>query len=165
MIGGGQIPLFRILEGKPSRGNTVDTEIVLDLLIPFSYPLNKVSKVQKFISQKILSFIRPEIAPDRFPYLTILSNVFLGFAFGRIVVMPAEELIESVSIKVLLIIGTCLFFNYVLCVRKAAKGITCSPSGKIRPFLREVLLCAATNAFIFLLSLSLFFFKSRYLLG
>ena len=127
--------------------------------------MNKVFKVQKFISQKILSFIRPEITPDRFPYLTILSNVFLGFAFGRIVMMSAEELIESVSIRVFLIIGTCLFFNYLLCARKAAKGVTCSPSGKIRPFLREVLLCAAMNAFILLLSLSLFFFKSRYLLG
>ena len=121
--------------------------------------------MQKFISQKILSFIRPEVTPDRFPYLTILSNVFLGFAFGRIVTMPAGELIESVSVKVFLIIGTCLFFNYLLCARKAVKGITRSPGGKIRPFLREVLLCAAVNAFIFLLSLSLFFFKSHSLLG
>ncbi len=119
--------------------------------------------MQEFISRKILSFIRPEIAPGRFPYLTILSNVFLGFAFGRIVIMPAEELIESISIKALLIIGTCLFFNYLLCVRKTAKDVTCSPSGKIRPFLREVLLCAAINAIIFLLSLSLFFFKCYYL--
>jgi hypothetical protein len=132
---------------------------ILDLLILFFYPL----KVQKFIFQKIISLIRAKITPDRLPYLTFLSNVFLGFAFGRIVVMPAEELIDSISIKVFLIIGTCLFFNYLLCTRKAAKGVSCSPSGKIRPFLRELRLCAAVNAFIFLLSLSLFFFKSQYL--
>ncbi len=121
--------------------------------------------MQKLVSQKILSFIRPEIAPGRFPYLTILSNVFLGFAFGRIIIMPAEELTESVSIRALLIIGTCLFCNYLLCVRKTAKGVTCSPSGKIRPFLREVLLCTAINALIFLLSVSLFLLKSHFLLG
>ena len=107
--------------------------------------------------------MRAEIPPDRVPYLTILSNVFLGFAFGRIVVMPAEELIGSVFIKMFLIIGTCLFFSYLLFTRKAARGITCCPSGKIRPFLRESLLCAAVNGLIFLLSLSLFFFKSYYL--
>ncbi len=121
--------------------------------------------MQKFIAQKILPFIRPEITPDRFPYLTILSNVFLGFAFGRIVMMPAADLIESVSVKIFLIVGTCLFFNYLLCARKAAKGINRTPGGKIRPFLREVLLCAAVNAFIFVLATSLFFFKSLYLLG
>ncbi len=155
----------RLFDFQKSRENPVDIEILLDLLIPFSYPLNKVSKVQKFISQKILSFIRPEIAPGRFPYLTILSNIFLGFAFGRIIIMPAEELTEDVFIKVLLIIGTCLFFNYLLCVRQTAKGVACGLNGKIRPFLKEVLLCAAMNAFIFLLSLSFFFFKSQYLLG
>jgi len=104
--------------------------------------------------------MRAEIRLDRVPYLTILSNVFLGFALGRIVMMPGEELIESVSIKIFLIIGTCLFFSYLLSTRKASKGITCSPSGKIRPFLRELFLCAAVNAFILLLSLGLFFFKS-----
>ncbi len=119
--------------------------------------------MQNFISQKIISLIKVKLTPDRFPYLTILSNVFLGFAFGRIVVMPAEDLTESVSTRVFLIIGTCLLFNYLLCTRKAAKGITCSPNGKIRPFLKELLLCAAINAFIFILSLSLFFFKSQYL--
>ncbi len=109
--------------------------------------------------------MRAEIKPDRVPYLTILSNIFLGFAFGRIIMTPAEELIESIPIKVFLIIGTCLLFNYLLCVRKAAKGITCCASGKIRPLLRELFICAAVNGFIFLLSLSVFFFKSRYLLG
>ena len=74
--------------------------------------------------------------------------------------MQAEELIESVSIKVFLIVGACFFFSYLLSIRKAAKGITCCPNGKIRPFLRELLLCAAVNASIFLLSLGLFFFKS-----
>ena len=104
--------------------------------------------------------MRAEIRLDRVPYLTILSNVFLGFALGRIVMTPAEELIESVPIKVLLIVGTCLLFNYLLCVRKATKGITCCASGKIRPFLKELFICAAVNAFILFLSLGLFFFKS-----
>ena len=109
--------------------------------------------------------MRAKIPPDRVPYLTILSNVFLGFAFGRMVVTPAEELVGSLPIKVFLIVGTCLFFSYLLSTRKAARGITCCPSGKLRPVLRELRLCAATNAFIFLLSMSLFFFKSQYVLG
>ena len=116
--------------------------------------------MEKFISRKIISLTKPKITPDRFPYLTIASNVFLGFAFGRIMVMPAEELAESISIKVFLIIGTCLFFNYLLCTRKAAKGVTCTCSGKIRPFLGQLLLFAAINAFMLLLSLGLFFLKS-----
>ncbi len=109
--------------------------------------------------------MRAEITPHKVSYLTILSNFFLGFAFGRTVVMPVEELIESVSIKFFLIIETCLFSSYLLSARKAAKGSICCPSGKIRPVLRELLLCTATNAFILLLSLSLFFFKSYYLFG
>jgi hypothetical protein len=113
--------------------------------------------------QKILSVIRANITPDRFPYLTVFSNIFLGFAFGRILVMSADKLAESISIKVFLIIGTCLFFNYLLCTRKAAKGIICNPCGKIRPLLKELCLCAALNGFMLLLSLSLFFFKSLYL--
>ncbi len=131
----------------------------VDLKPLFSY----LFKVQKFSPQRILSLIRAGVSPNRLLYLTVLSNVFLGFAFGRIIVMPPEELMESISIKVLLIIGTCLFFSYLLSTRNAAKGITCCPSGKIRPFLRELFLCAAMNAFIFLLSLSLFFFKAYFL--
>jgi hypothetical protein len=113
--------------------------------------------------QKIISLIRSHITSDRFPYLTMFSNIFLGFAFGRILVLSADKLAESILIKVFLIIGTCLFFNYLLCTRKAAKGITCTPCGKIRPLLKELRLCAALNGFMLLLSLSFFFFKSLYL--
>ncbi len=116
-----------------------------------------------FISQKVISLIRAKITPERFPYLTILSHIFLGLSLGRILVVPAEELAESISIKFFLIIGACLFFDYLLCVRKAAKGIICCPGGKIRPSLKELLLCAAVNAIILLLSMGLFFFKSRYI--
>ncbi len=121
--------------------------------------------MQKLIAQNFVSLIRAKLTPDKLPYLTILSNVFLGFALGRIIVMPGEELLESVSVRVFLIIGTCLFFDYLLCARKAAKGTTCTPSGKMRPLLRELLLCAAVNASVCLLSLSLFFFKSHHLLS
>lgn len=113
--------------------------------------------------QKVILLIRANITPDRFPYLTLISDIFLGFAFGRIIVTPADELTENIPIKVFLIIGTCLFFNYLLCTRKAGKGITHSPGGKIRPLLRELYLCATINGFMILFSLSFFFFKSLYL--
>ena len=116
--------------------------------------------MEKFISRRIILPLRARITPDRFPYLTIVSNVFLGYAFGRIIVMPAEELRESTYVKVFLIVGTCLFFNYLLYARKAARGVTRSCSGKMRPFLGQLLLFAAINALMFILSLGLFFFKS-----
>ena len=113
--------------------------------------------------QKVILLIKANITPDRFPYLTLFSNIFLGFAFGRIIVTPAEELTESILIKGFLIIGTCLFFNYLLYTWRTAKGITRSPGGKIRPLLRELCLCAAINGFMLFFSLGLFFFKSLYL--
>jgi hypothetical protein len=74
-------------------------------------------------------------------------------------------LVASIPIKAFLIVGTCFFSSYVLSTRKAAKGINSFNGGKIRPALRESLLCVATNGFIFLLSMSLFFLKSQSILG
>ena len=113
--------------------------------------------------QKIIALIRANITFNKFPYLTMASNVFFGLAFGKIIVSPAEDLAESTLIKVFLIIGTCLFFHYLVCVRKVAKGITRNTDRKIRPFLREVFLCSALNALIFVFALCLFFYKSLYL--
>ncbi len=157
-----QLFSFEPQQGAPKlksvKNEKGEKERGLDLLVLFSYPRKKGLNVQK-----VISLIRATITPDRFPYLTLFSNIFLGFAFGRIIVTPAGELTESILIKVFLIIGTCLFFNYLLCIRKATKGITRSPAGKVRPLLRELCLCAALNGFMFLSSLSFFFFKSLYL--
>ncbi len=67
-------------------------------------------------------------------------------------------------VKTLLIIGTCLFANYLMCLRKAFKGINRNPNnGKLRPFLREAALCAILNACIFIFSTMLFFIKPYFL--
>jgi hypothetical protein len=100
---------------------------------------------------------------EKFPYLTFLSNIFLGFALGKIIISPGDELPKNILIKVLLIIGACLFWNYLLCVRKAGRGITRNIHGRMRPLFREALLCAYLNASIFIISMSLFFFKLLYL--
>lgn len=110
--------------------------------------------------QKILFALRTNLTFEKFPYLTILSNVFLGFALGRILILSGDEMAGNVWIKIFLIIGTCLFSNYLLCVRKAASGITRTISGKLRPFLKEAVLCAVLNGCILFLSISLFFFKT-----
>ncbi len=112
--------------------------------------------------ENMVSWIRGNLTFNNFPYLTMASNVFLGFGFGKIIATPAEDLTQSLLIKVLLIIGTCLFFHYLLCVRKVAKGISRNTQRKLRPFLKEVFLCGALNGLIFLLALSLFFYKSLY---
>jgi hypothetical protein len=109
----------------------------------------------------IISFLRMPFSFEKFPYLTILSNSFLGYALGSILITPGEEVTQSVVIKVLLIVGTCFFANYLVCLRKAASGITRSIKGKLRPFLKEAFLCAALNAAVLLISLSLFFLKSH----
>ncbi len=111
--------------------------------------------------QTILYSLKKTLTFNNFPYLTILANVFLGYALGRIFMTPAEELGASLMTKVSLIIGTCLFANYLYCLRQASAGIIRNTRGKLRPFLREGLLCAALNAFIFVLSLTLFFVKSQ----
>ena len=111
----------------------------------------------------IIYSLKATLSFNNFPVLTIMANVFWGYALGKILVTPGNELGGSILIKVFLIIGTCLFFNYLLYTRKAAKGITCNPCGKIRPLLKELCLCAALNGFMLLLSLSFFFFKSLYL--
>jgi hypothetical protein len=109
--------------------------------------------------QTTISFLRINFPFGKFPYLTILSNTFLGYALGSILITPGDEMTESIVIKVLLILGTCFFANYLVCLRKAASGITRSIRGKLRPFLKEALLCAALNAAVLLLSITLFFFK------
>jgi hypothetical protein len=113
--------------------------------------------------QRIFSYLHWKFTINKFPYLTILSNIFLGFAFGRILVTPGDDLSENTFVKAFLVIGACLFFNYLGCIRKAWKGIIRDIHGRLRPFLREALFCAALNGFILIFSLSLFFLKSRYL--
>jgi len=111
----------------------------------------------------IAMFLKRYFRFEKFPYLTILSNTLLGYALGSILITPGDEVTGSLAIKILLILGTCFFANYLLCLRKAASGITRSIQGKLRPILKEGLLCAALNAAVLFLSLTLFFFKSQYL--
>ncbi len=108
----------------------------------------------------ILSSMKSNLSFEKFPYLTILSNVFLGYALGSMLITPGDEITKSLVIKVLLIIGTCFFANYLMCLRKAARGITRSIQGKLRPFLKEAFLCAALNAAVLFVSLTLFILKS-----
>jgi hypothetical protein len=111
--------------------------------------------------KNIIDSLKKNLTFNNFPYLTILANVFLGYALGRIFMTPGGELGESMLTKAFLIIGTCFFFNYLLCLRKAFLGIIRNANGKLRPFLREAMLCAGLNAFIFVLSITLFFVKSH----
>ncbi len=113
--------------------------------------------------RKVVFFLKSNFTFERYPYLTVLSNVFLGYSFGRIVITPGDELSNSLLIKVLLILGTGLFFKYLFCLRRAFTGVTRTIDRKIRPLLREALLCAGLNALIFLIALSFFFYKSLYL--
>jgi hypothetical protein len=109
--------------------------------------------------QSIIYSFRETLSFNNFPLLTILANVFWGFALGKILITPGNELGGSILVKALLIIGTCLFANYLLCLRKAFKGINRNMNGKLRPFLREATLCAVLNACIFLFSMTLYFVK------
>ncbi len=110
--------------------------------------------------QRMLFALRTNMTFEKFPYLTILSNIFLGLALGRILILSGDEMAGNIWIKIFLIIGACLFSNYLLCVRKAASGITRTISGKLRPFLKEAVVCAILNGCILFLSMSLFFFKT-----
>lgn len=109
----------------------------------------------------IIYSLKATLSFNNFPVLTIMANVFWGYALGKILVTPGNELGGSLLIKVFLIIGTCLFANYLFCLRKAFKGIKRNTKGKLRPFLREAASCAFLNAFILVLSLTLFFIKSQ----
>ncbi len=109
----------------------------------------------------VIAFLSVYFSFEKFPYLTVISNAFLGYALGSILITPGNEMTESVVIKGLLIVGTCFFANYLVCLRKAASGITRSIKGKIRPFLKEAFLCAALNAAVLFISLSLFFLKAH----
>jgi hypothetical protein len=113
--------------------------------------------------QSIIYSLKATLTINRFPLLTILANIFLGYAFGKILVTPGSEVGGSILIQLFLIIGTCLFANYLLCLRRAFKGITRNVNGKLRPFLREAILCAGLNVFIFLLAITLFFIKPHVL--
>jgi hypothetical protein len=114
--------------------------------------------------QEIIHSIKRTLSLNKFPILTILANVFFGLALGKILVIPGNELGGSVLVETLLIIGACLFANYLMCLRRAFKGINRNPSnGKLRPFLREAALCAILNACIFVLSLTLFIIKPYFL--
>jgi hypothetical protein len=110
--------------------------------------------------QKLFSLVRTNFTSDKYPYLTIISNIFFGLGVGRIIALPADELSDNLPVKILLIVGTCLFFNYITWLRKASKGVRRTTSGRFRPLLREAMLCAALNAFVLLSSLSLFFLKA-----
>ncbi len=109
----------------------------------------------------IIFFLKRNLAFNNFPVLTILANIFLGLALGRIFITSGADLGESVLTKVFLIIGTCFFGNYLLCVRKASQGINRNTNGKLRPFLREAILCAALNAVVLAVSVTLFFLKTH----
>ncbi len=111
--------------------------------------------------EKMLSLLKKDLPYDKFPILSVLSNVFLGYAFGKILVTPGEEMGQSLLIQIFLIIGTCLFINYLLLVRKAASGVNRTVRGKLRPFLKEAILCAALNASIFVVSITLFLVKAQ----
>jgi hypothetical protein len=111
----------------------------------------------------ILYRLKTSFTFDKFPYLSVFSNIFLGYGLGRILMTASDDLGENLWIKAFIIVGTCLFFNYLSCLRKAAKGVTRTTRGKIRPFLREAFLCAGLNGFVLILTLGLFFFKSLYL--
>ncbi|PKN30621.1 MAG: hypothetical protein CVU64_02465 [Deltaproteobacteria bacterium HGW-Deltaproteobacteria-21] len=111
--------------------------------------------------QSIIYSLKATLTFNKFPLLTILANIFLGYAFGKILVTPGNEVGGSILIQAFLIIGTCFFANYLLCLRKAFKGINRSTNGKLRPFLREALLCGALNVCIFLPCIALFFIKSH----
>jgi hypothetical protein len=109
----------------------------------------------------IIYSLKKNLTFDNFPYLTILANLFLGYALGRIFMTPGGELGESLLTKVFLVIGTCFFFNYLLCLRKAFTGIIRNANGRLRPFLRDAVACAGLNALIFVLATTLFFLKSN----
>ncbi|RJR34560.1 MAG: hypothetical protein C4576_26125 [Desulfobacteraceae bacterium] len=110
--------------------------------------------------QSIIYSLKATLTFNKFPLLTILANIFLGFAFGKILVTPSDEVGGSILIQVFLIVGTCLFANYLLCLRKAFKGISRTTKGRLRPYLREAALCAALNVSIFLPAIVLYFFKA-----
>ncbi|HSR11639.1 MAG TPA: hypothetical protein VLS90_09335 [Thermodesulfobacteriota bacterium] len=110
--------------------------------------------------EKIISLLKKDLSYKQFPYLSILANVFLGYALGKILITPGDEMPDHLLIKVFLILGTCFFANYLLCVKKAAGGIIRTAKGKLRPALKEAFLCAALNAFIFVAAISLFLIKS-----
>jgi hypothetical protein len=109
--------------------------------------------------QSIIYSLKATLTFNKFPLLTILTNIFLGYAFGKILATPGNELGGSILIQAFLIIGTCLFANYLLCLRKAFKGINRNINGKLRPFLREAMLCAFLNVSMFVISITLFFVK------
>ncbi len=109
--------------------------------------------------QRIFYSLAGTLSINKFPLLTVLANIFLGYALGKILMTPGSELGGNILIKAFLVIGTCLFANYLMCLRKAFKGITRNIDGKLRPFLREALLCAALNGLVFLLSIASFFIK------
>lgn len=109
--------------------------------------------------QSIIYSVKETLSLNKFPLLTILANVFWGYALGKILVTPGDELGGSILIKVFLIIGTCVFGNYLLCLRKAFEGINRTAKGKFRPFLRDAIHCAVLNGAIFLLTITLFFIK------
>jgi hypothetical protein len=114
--------------------------------------------------QGIIYSIKGLLSFNNFPLLTILANIFWGCALGKILVTPSDELDGSIFIKALLTIGTCIFASYLMCLRRALNGINRNASGRLRPFLREAILCAFLNIFILLTSIMLFFVKSRFLL-
>lgn len=112
--------------------------------------------------QSILCSIKGVLAFNNFPVLTVLANVSWGYALGKILATPGDEVGGSFLIKALLIVGTCLFANYLLCLRKAFQGVNRTVNGKLRPLLREARRCAALNVLILVVSLTLFFLKSHF---
>ena len=110
--------------------------------------------------QSIICSLKGVLSFNNFPVLTILANIFWGYALGKILATPGDEVGGSILIKGLLIVGTCLFANYLMCLRKAFQGINRNINGKLRPLLRDARLCAALNVLILVLSLTLFFIKS-----
>jgi hypothetical protein len=113
--------------------------------------------------QSLIYSLRRTLSFQNFPMLTVLANIFLGFALGKTLVTPSDELGGSMLIKVFLIVGTCLFANYLMCLRRAFKGISRATNGKLRPLLRDGLRCSALNAVILAACLALFFLKPHIL--
>lgn len=97
--------------------------------------------------------------PSRDTLLSVLSGVFFGLALGRILVTAGSDLPGNYLIQGFLIAGACLFSSYLVYLRQAARGIIRTPQGKLRPQLREMVLCAALNGTMLILAVGFFIIK------
>jgi hypothetical protein len=109
--------------------------------------------------QKVLDTFSILRSGDIVRYFSILSIVCLGYAFGRILMVPGPELSGSRPVQALLIAGTCLFAQYLLYLRKSCGGVNRGPGGCIRPALKELLLCGGLNGVMAVVAVAAFLAK------